>query len=140
MFWKEAEKYQVAAAGCLGGHAPDRAAAQPERRPDTCSPGPVPITGTPNGDAPSILNTSYNFKAEVEIPQGGGEGMIVTQGGRFGGYGFYVLKGKPVFIWNLVDLKRVRWEGPEHCLPASTRWSSTSSTTGSARARWPSTT
>ena len=72
-----------------------------------------PLTGTPNGDAPSILNASYNFKAEVEIPQGGAEGMLITQGGRFGGYGFYVLKGKPVFLWNLVDLKRVRWEGPE---------------------------
>jgi len=76
-----------------------------------------PLTGTPNGDAPSILNASYNFKAEVEIPQGGAEGMIVTQGGRFGGYGFYVLKGKPVFLWNLVDLKRIRWEGPEALPP-----------------------
>ena len=75
------------------------------------------ITGTPNGDAPSILNASYNFKAEVEVPQGGGEGIIVTQGGRFGGYGFYVLKGKPVFTWNLVDLKRVKWQGPEVLSP-----------------------
>ena len=39
--------------------------------------------------------------------------MLITQGGRFAGYGFYLLKGKPVFLWNLVDLKRVRWEGPE---------------------------
>ncbi len=73
----------------------------------------LPLTGTPNGDAPSILDASYNFKAEVEIPASGGEGMLITQGGRFAGYGFYVLKGKPVFLWNLVDLKRVRWEGPE---------------------------
>jgi hypothetical protein len=43
--------------------------------------------------------------------------MIVTQGGRFGGYGFYVLKGKPVFLWNLVDLKRMRWEGAQALLP-----------------------
>ena len=71
-----------------------------------------PITGIPNGDAPSLLNTSYTFKAEIEVPQGGAEGMLITQGGRFGGYGFYVLKNKPVFVWNLVDLKRVRWEGP----------------------------
>src|SRR5215813_9043293 len=69
------------------------------------------------GDAPSILNASYNFKAEVDIPQGGAEGMIVTQGGRFGGYGFYVLKGKPVFLWNLVDLKRVRWESADALTP-----------------------
>ena len=73
----------------------------------------LPLTGTPNGDAPSLLNTSYNFKAEVEIPEGGAEGMLITQGGRFAGYGFYVAKNKPVFLWNLVDLKRVRWEGPE---------------------------
>ena len=77
----------------------------------------APLTGTPNGDAPSILNASYNFKAEVEIPQGGAEGMLITQGGRFAGYGFYVLKGKPVFLWNLVDLKRVKWEGPEVLSP-----------------------
>jgi arylsulfatase A-like enzyme len=76
-----------------------------------------PLTGTPNGDAPSLLNTSYSFKAEVEIPQGGAEGMLITQGGRFGGYGFYLLKGKPVFLWNLVDLKRVRWEAPEALSP-----------------------
>ncbi len=43
------------------------------------------MTGIPNGDAPSILNASYNFTAEVEIPDGGAEGMIVTQGGRLGG-------------------------------------------------------
>ena len=44
-----------------------------------------------------MLNTSYTFTAEVEVPEGGGDGMIVTQGGRFAGYGFYLLKGKPVF-------------------------------------------
>jgi arylsulfatase len=43
--------------------------------------------------------------------------MIVTQGGRFGGYGFYVLKGKPVFLGNLVDLKRVRWESADALTP-----------------------
>jgi hypothetical protein len=39
--------------------------------------------------------------------------MLATQGGRFGGWGFYLLKGKPVYVWNLLDLKRVRWEGKE---------------------------
>ena len=51
------------------------------------------------------------------MPQGGAEGMILTSGGRFGGYGFYLLKGKPVFLWNLVDLKRIRWEGPDALAP-----------------------
>ena len=72
-----------------------------------------PLTGIPQGDSPQLLNTSYTIRAEVEVPDGGAEGMLLTSGGRFGGYGFYVLKGKPVFLWNLVDLKRIRWEGPD---------------------------
>ena len=77
----------------------------------------VPIAGIPRGTAPSVLNTSYSITAEIDVPQGGAEGMIVTDGGRFGGYGLYLLKGKPVFLWNLLDLKRVRWEGPEVLTP-----------------------
>jgi len=77
----------------------------------------VPLTGIPQGDAPFLLDTSYTITAEVEIPKGGAEGMLLTSGGRFGGYGFYLLKGKPVFLWNLVDLKRLRWEGPEALAP-----------------------
>jgi hypothetical protein len=72
--------------------------------------GGPPLTGIPYSAAPSLLNTSYTITAEVDIPEGGGEGVIVTQGGRFGGYGLYLLKGKPVFTWNLLDLKRVKWE------------------------------
>jgi arylsulfatase A-like enzyme len=69
------------------------------------------MAGIPVGDAPSILNRSYTITAEVDIPQAGAEGMLATLGGRFGGYGLYVLKGKPVFTYNLVDLERFRWEG-----------------------------
>jgi arylsulfatase len=76
-----------------------------------------PLTGIPQGDSPLLLNTSYTITADVEIPEGGAEGMILTSGGRFAGYGFYLLKGKPVFLWNLVDLKRIRWEGPEALAP-----------------------
>ena len=76
-----------------------------------------PITGIPRGTAPSVLNTSYTITADIEVPQGGGDGMIVTDGGQFGGYGLYLLKGKPVFLWNLLDLKRVRWEGTEALAP-----------------------
>jgi hypothetical protein len=51
------------------------------------------------------------------VPEGGAEGMILTSGGRFGGYGFYLLKGKPVFLWNLADLKRIKWESPDALPP-----------------------
>lgn len=135
------------------------------------------LTGVPNSGAPSILNKSYSITAEVEIPDGGAQGVIVTEGGRFGGYalllsqsynwwvrsliakvvvwGLFALgllfvlltrksqravsrklgyslmliaplwliaglligvaqigKSKPVFIYNLLDLKRTIWEGP----------------------------
>jgi arylsulfatase A-like enzyme len=76
-----------------------------------------PLTGIPQGDSPLLLNTSYSIKADVEIPNGGAEGMLLTSGGRFAGYGFYFLKNKPVFLWNLADLKRVRWEGGEALSP-----------------------
>jgi len=65
----------------------------------------------PAGNAPSILNKDYTITAEVTIPKGGAEGMIATMGGRFGGYGLYLLKGKPVFVYNMLDLQRYRWEG-----------------------------
>ena len=78
------------------------------------------LTGVPGSAAPSILNKSYTITAAVEIPEGGAEGMIVTEGGRFGGYGLFLSKGefgigrgKPVFLYNLLDLKRTTWEGPE---------------------------
>ncbi|MCE7878321.1 MAG: arylsulfatase [Betaproteobacteria bacterium PRO3] len=76
-----------------------------------------PMTGLPQGDSPLLLNTSYTVTADIEVPQGGAEGMILTSGGRFAGYGFYLLKGKPVWLWNLVDLERMKWEGPEALAP-----------------------
>jgi arylsulfatase A-like enzyme len=75
----------------------------------------VPFPGA--GGAPSLLNRSYTITAEIEIPQGGAEGVLVTDGGRFGGYGFYLLKGQPLFTWNLIQLERVKWQGKEALAP-----------------------
>ena len=78
------------------------------------------LSGVPNSGAPNILNKSFTITAEVTIPKGGAEGMIVTDGGRFGGYGLFLSKGvagvrrgKPVFLYNLLNLKRTVWDGPE---------------------------
>ena len=76
-----------------------------------------PMVGLPQGDSPMLLNTSYTITAEIEVPQGGAEGMILTSGGRFAGYGFYLLQGRPVFLWNLADLARIRWQGPDALPP-----------------------
>ena len=71
------------------------------------------LPGIPLGNAPSILNRSYTITAEVEVPQGGGDGMIATEGGRWGGFGLYILKGKPVFDYNALMLAQFRWEGQQ---------------------------
>lgn len=76
-----------------------------------------PMIGLPQGDSPLLLNTSYTITAEIDVPEGGAEGMILTSGGRFAGYGFYLLKGKPVFLWNMIDLERIKWEGKEALSP-----------------------
>jgi arylsulfatase len=116
IFLKEAKKYQVlpldaSVANRLVAPRPNITAGRSEFV------YTKPMTGVPQGDSPSLLNTSYTITADIDVPQDGAEGMILTSGGRFAGYGFYLLKGKPVFLWNLVDLKRVRWEGPEALTP-----------------------
>jgi hypothetical protein len=68
-----------------------------------------PMTGLPQGHSPQLLNASYTITADVEVPEGGAEGMILTSGGRFAGCGFYLLKSKPVFLWNMVHLERIKW-------------------------------
>jgi arylsulfatase len=50
--------------------------------------------------APDIFNKSYSITAEVDNPDGKAEGVLVTQGGKFGGYGFFVQHGKPTFVYN----------------------------------------
>jgi arylsulfatase len=67
--------------------------------------------GIPVANAPSLLNRDYTITAEITIPKAAAEGMIATMGGRFGGSALYLIRGKPVFVYNLLDLKRVRWEG-----------------------------
>ena len=76
-----------------------------------------PMVGLPQGDSPGLLNTSYTVSAEITVPTNGAEGMLLTSGGRFGGYGFYLKNGKPVWLWNMVDLERLKWEGAEALSP-----------------------
>jgi arylsulfatase len=78
------------------------------------------LSGVPPACAPNTLGRSYTIEAEVEIPEGGAEGMIVTEGGRFGGYALFLSqgelgknRGKVVFLYNTLGLLRTAWEGPE---------------------------
>ena len=116
MFIEEAKKYQVfpmdaSVAARLVAPRPNITAGRTEFV------YTLPMTGLPQGDSPSILNSSYTITADIEVPEGGAEGMILTSGGRFAGYGFYLLKGRPVFLWNMIDLERIKWEGPDALTP-----------------------
>lgn len=116
LFVQEARKYQVlpldaSVASRLVAPRPNITAGRNEFVYTT------PMTGLPQGDSPLLLNCSYTITADVDVPAEGADGMLVTSGGRFAGWGFYVAKGKPVYTWNLVDLKRVRWESPEALTP-----------------------
>ncbi|MCB1687572.1 MAG: arylsulfatase [Halioglobus sp.] len=116
MFLEEAKKYQVlpldASVGArVAAPRPSLTAGRTEYV------YTHPMIGLPQGDAPYLLDTSYTITAEITVPEGGAEGMIVTSGGRFGGWGFYLLKGKPVFVWNMVDLERIKWEGTTALAP-----------------------
>ena len=75
----------------------------------------VPFADT--GSAPFLLNRSYTITAKIEVPEGGAEGMLMTDGGRFAGYGFYLLKGVPTFTWNMIQLEHVKWQGKEPLKP-----------------------
>jgi arylsulfatase len=72
-----------------------------------------PFTNIPEGNVVTLLNSSYTITAELDVPKAGANGMIVNEGGRFWGYGLYLVRGKPTFTYNFFGLKRTRWEGPE---------------------------
>jgi len=116
MFIDEAKKYQVfpldaSVAGRIVAPRPNITAGRTEFV------YTLPMVGLPQGDSPFILNSSYTITADIEVPKGGAEGMILTSGGRFAGYGMYLLKGKPVFLWNMMDLERIKWAGTEELTP-----------------------
>ncbi|WP_125720539.1 arylsulfatase [Flavobacterium ustbae] len=70
-------------------------------------------TRVPEGSAPNVKNRSYTITAEIDIPQGGAEGVLVTQGGLFAGYVLMIKDGKPVFIYNWLQEQITTIEGKD---------------------------
>jgi arylsulfatase len=73
----------------------------------------------PEGSAPDLKNKSYSITTELEIPAGGAEGVLMTQGGRFNGIGLYLLHGKPVVHYNLAGVERYSVTGPDELGPGN---------------------
>jgi arylsulfatase len=75
------------------------------------------MTRIPEGSAPDLKNRSWQIEAQVKVPDGGAEGLIMTQGGRFNGLGLYLKEGKPIFMYNFLDLERSSVIAPEALSP-----------------------
>ena len=54
----------------------------------------------------NVKNRSKTITAELEIPEDGANGVILTQGGRFGGWSLYMKDGKPAYTYNFLGLSR----------------------------------
>jgi arylsulfatase A-like enzyme len=102
-FWVEARKYDVLP---LDDRGPERFSAKLTGRPlgpaqgltkFTYYPGMVRL---PEGSAPDIKNRSFVVTANVDIPAKGAEGVLITQGGLFAGWGLMVRNSKPDFTYN----------------------------------------
>jgi arylsulfatase len=54
----------------------------------------------------NVKNQSKTITAEIEIPNGGASGVLLTQGGRFGGWSLYMKDSKPAYTYNFLGLSR----------------------------------
>jgi arylsulfatase A-like enzyme len=114
-FLTEAKKYQVLP---LDDRFLERAIAGNVGRPDlmqgrtslTLAEG---MTGMMENVFLSVKNRSKTITAEIEIPEGGGNGTLIAQGGRFGGWSLYVKDGVPGYDYNFLGLQRSSIMGTE---------------------------
>jgi hypothetical protein len=58
----------------------------------------------------SIKNKSFSVTADVDVPEGGAEGVIIAQGGRFGGWCFYANGGRIKFVYNVLGIQEFATE------------------------------
>ncbi len=108
LFMKEAEAHHVLP---LDDRVFERALAELVGRPDlmggrtslTLAEG---MTGMMENVFIGVKNKSKTLTAEVDVPQGGGNGTIVAQGGRFGGWSLYVKDGVPAYDYNFLGMSR----------------------------------
>ncbi len=63
-----------------------------------------PLARIPEGAAPDVKNKSFRITADVVLPKGGEQGVVLTQGGLSAGYALMFKDGKPVFHYNLANV------------------------------------
>jgi arylsulfatase len=75
------------------------------------------MTGMMENAFINVKNRSHAITAEVEIPEGGGEGVILCQGGRFAGWSLYMKDGKVSYVHNWVGQERYTITAPKPLPP-----------------------
>ena len=115
LWWAEAARYNVLP---LDWRATERFDSELMGRPSLIAgrkklvyyPG---VVGLPLSSSPPLLNKSWTITADIELPEGGGNGMIVTEGGLEGGIGLYLRDGRPTFVYNFLSLERPTFAGKD---------------------------
>jgi len=75
------------------------------------------MTGMMEGVFINVKNRSKTITAEIEVPEGGGNGTLIAQGGRFGGWSLYVKDGVPAYDYNFLGLQRTTIAGTAKLAP-----------------------
>jgi arylsulfatase len=75
------------------------------------------VASIPEGSAPSLKNRSFTITADVEIPESGVQGVLLTQGGRFAGWSLFLENSKPTYIYNFVNAERYKIQSPQKLSP-----------------------
>jgi arylsulfatase len=119
LFMKEAERYRVLPIDDRSIERLDPAiAGRPDlmagRKSLTVYEG---MTGMAENAFINVKNQSVTLTADVEIPAGGVNGVILCQGGRFGGWSLYVVNGKPAYTYNFVGLQEYTVNSSERLAP-----------------------
>ncbi|MBR8840743.1 MAG: arylsulfatase [Stigonema ocellatum SAG 48.90 = DSM 106950] len=117
LFFSEARQYQVLPLDARVSERFDvnsRPSPAAGRTTFTYYPGVAPI---PEGSAPSLKNRSFSITADIEIPESGAEGVLLTQGGRFAGWGFFLEDSKPTYLYNFTNAERYIIQSPEKLPP-----------------------
>jgi hypothetical protein len=93
------------------------------------------MRGLSENNVLNVKNKSSAVTAQLVIPGGGGNGVIIAQGGRFGGWSLYLKEGRPAYCYNLLGLQQFRSKAKSRSPPASTKlgWNSATTAAGSAR-------
>jgi arylsulfatase len=80
-------------------------------------PVPVEMVGMTENTFLNIKNRSKTITAEIEVPTTGGQGIVMAQGGRFGGWAVYVKDGVPAYDYNFLGMQRFTVAGKEKLKP-----------------------